>query len=128
MNKELILMLVLSFVVGYIVSEVVRKCGCNIVEGARTGAGPDPGNSPLPEEIGYDDPPCNFGLNTPRKACTASSDWIQYKPKGGIKKGACKWECPGTDLGIYAACSEDKPAIPFDKWNGGEGCINSDSS
>jgi len=90
-------MLVLSFVVGYIVSEVVRKCGCNIVEGVMDG--PDPGNSPLPEEIGYDDPACS-GANTPIQACNEPSGWIQYKPSGGTKIGSCKWVCPGSELGV----------------------------
>ena len=98
-------MLIVSFIVGYIVSEVVRKCGCDIVEGATSGGYggddiDDPGNSPLPEEIGYDDPACNFGVNTPIQACNELGGWIEYNPPGGIKKGSCKWVCPGSDLGV----------------------------
>ena len=126
MNKELILMLVLSFVVGYIVSEVVRKCGCNIVEGITDdqnngvdqidGQGGDdrldPGKNKVSEDTGYDDPPCEFGVNTPRQACTDPAGWQQYKPAGGHKEGACKWRCGGDDALGVCHTNPDHPKQP----------------
>ena len=147
MNKELILMLVLSFVVGYIVSEVVRKCGCNIVEGATTTGNDidDPNTNPdiQPTDI-YGNPKCT-GTNLPRDHCPGGR-WEPYYSPGasGVKDMACRYACvvdrkvdgdgtviatteQGDKLPIMYACSEEKPAIPFDKWDNGKGC-NPDSS
>ena len=93
MNKELILMLVLSFVVGYIFSEVVRKCGCNIVEGAMVG--PDPGNNTVPGSIS--DKSCNIEPPT-NHTC---NNWHRSKPNH--QSGMCHWSCKDNDNNIRCA-------------------------
>ena len=111
MNKELILMLVVSFVVGYIVSDVVRKCGCGIVEGAIGGGyGGDGLDDPMQhknKQNKYTDPRCMPKHNIPVETCTVPGGWIEYIPPSGHKEGACKWVCPGSDLGVCETDSEN---------------------
>ena len=115
MNKELILMLIVSFIVGYIVSEVVRKCGCDIVEGATIDRyGGDDIDDPMDHKNNqnkYTKPRCMPNHNIPVETCTVPGGWKEYTPPGGHKEGSCKWECPGSGLGI---CDTDpnKPKSP----------------
>ena len=103
MNKELILMLVLSFVVGYIVSEVVRKCGCDIEEGlqerqidAQGGDDlVDPNNNTVPVSMSDRscniDPPTNYTCN----------NWHISKPDH--RTNMCHWSCKDNDNKIRCA-------------------------
>ena len=99
MNKELILMLVVSFVVGYIVSEVVRKCGCSIMEGMVKGdgygGGPDPGSQSVPESMS--DKSCNIDPPT-NHTC---NNWHRSKPNH--QSGMCHWSCKDNNNNIRCA-------------------------
>ena len=137
--------MVLSFVVGYIVSEVVRKCGCNIVEGVTGNPIDDPMKPDVKPTDIYGNPKCT-SENVPKRINCPNGSWKPYYSPGasGVDGMPCRYKCivprvvdndgtvistpeEGDVLGIYYACTEKDQAIPFEEWNSG-GCKKSDSS